>query len=64
MKARIIQNDCGYYVGEVYGDWSNSFLQTKWTGWNKVTNSCITKFGAKRELEKWKRNNYPEEFEI
>ena len=64
MKARIIQDSCGYYVGEVYGTWENWLLDTKWTGWDKVTSRCITKWGAKRELKKWKRQNCPEEFEL
>ena len=58
MKARIVQNNCGYYIGEVYGNWSNSLIQTKWTGWNRVTGTCITKWGARRELEQWKKKNY------
>ena len=49
MKARIVQDNCGYYTGEVYGTWTNSLLRTKWTGWNRVTCTCITKLGAKRE---------------
>ena len=64
MKARIVQDNCGYYTGEVYGTWTNSLLRTKWTGWNRVTCTRITKLGAKRELEKWKKKNYPDEFEI
>lgn len=54
MKARIVQDNCGYYTGEVFGK----------TRWICVTRSCITKIGAKRELAKWKKRNYPEEFEI
>ena len=64
MKARIIKNIDGSYVGEVYGNWSNWLLGTKWTGWESVTSNCMTKWGAKLELERWKRENYPEEFEI
>ena len=64
MKARIKKDNCGYYIGEVYSTWSNSLLGEKWKGWRKVTHSCITKFGAKRELQKWKEQNFPEEFEI
>lgn len=64
MRARIVKDDYGYYIGEVYGDWSNWLLKTKWTGWNEVTKQCVTKWGAKRELEAWKRKNCPDEFEI
>lgn len=64
MKARIVQDNCGYYAGEVYGTWSNVLLQTKQKRWRRVTSSCITAWGAKRELEKWKKKNCPEEFEI
>lgn len=64
MKARIFRDLNGYYVGEVYGTWTNWILGTKRTGWNSVTKRCMTKWGANRELEKWKEKNCPEEFEI
>lgn len=51
-------------LGEIYGDWSNLLLGTKWTGWNDVTSRCMTKLGARLELERWKRENCPEEFEV
>ena len=55
MKARIKRDSCGYYNGQVYKE--NE-------GWKTVTDSCITKLGAKRELEKWKQKHCPEEFEL
>lgn len=64
MRARIVQDSGGCYVGEVYGTWSNWLLGTKWTGWDKVTTRCMTKWGAKLELEAWKKKNCPEEFEL
>lgn len=64
MRARIVQDSGGYYVGEVYGAWSNWLLGTKWTGWDRVTSKCWTEWGAKLELKAWKRKNYPDEFEL
>lgn len=64
MKARVIRKQNGEYVGEVYGTWENIFGQ-KWEGWKQVTYHCLTKFGAKRELKKWKEHNANiEEFEL
>lgn len=63
MRARIVKDNVGY-AGEVYGNWSNILLGTKWEGWNQVTNHCVTKCGAKYELRKWKQKECPEEFEI
>lgn len=64
MKARIRKDSGGCYIGEIYGDWSNLLLGTKWTGWNDVTSRCMTKFGARLELDRWKKENCPKEFEI
>lgn len=64
MRARIVQDSGGCYVGEVYGTCSNWLLGTKWTGWDSVTSRCMTKWGAKLELETWKRKNCPDEFEL
>lgn len=64
MKARIIKDSGGCYIGEVYGAWSNWLLGTEWTGWERVTSRCMTKLGAKLELERWKQKNFPKEFEI
>ena len=64
MKARIRQDAAGYYIGEIYGTWDNWLLGTSRTGWKKVTDVCNTKWGAKRELEKWKDKHCPEEFEM
>ena len=57
MRARINQ-PCknGLYWGQVYDE--------KRKRWKDVTLSCFTRWGAKRELEKWKRQNCPEEFEL
>ena len=33
-------------------------------GWVTVTSSCLTRWGAKRELKQWKRKHYGEEIEI
>ena len=63
MKARIVKPQTMYY-GEVYGEWETIFYQ-KWTGWHKVTPACFTKWGARIELEKYKkRNSVIEEFEL
>lgn len=64
MKVRIIKDCSDFYVGEVYGVWYNRLLETKWTGWERVTNRCMTKLGARIELERWKDKNCPEEFDI
>ena len=64
MKARIIKDSGGCYIGEVYGTWSNWLLGTEWIGWESVTSRCMTKLGAKLELERWKQKNFPKEFEI
>ena len=63
MKARIIKYN-GFYVGEVYGTWKHLLFDTEWTGWEPVTESCFTKWGAEQRLKAWKRNQYPNEFEI
>jgi len=57
MRARIYQ-PCknGLYWGQVYDE--------KLKIWKNVTLSCFTEWGAKRELEKWRKKNYPKEFEI
>ena len=62
MKARITRNG-GWYVGEVYGTWENWLLGTKWTGWRKVA-ECMTEWGVRRELQKWKEKNCPDTFEL
>lgn len=64
MKARIKKDSTGcWYYGEVYGTWKNTFGE--WTGWNRVTEFCLTKWGAKRELIKYKEKiEYVEEFEL
>lgn len=64
MRARIKETHGGFYVGEVYGTWENWFFGTKRTGWESVTSKCMTKLGARLELEEWKRKHCPDEFEI
>ena len=57
MRARIYQ-PCsgGLYWGQIYNE--------EYKYWKNVTPSCFTKWGVKKELEKWKRKHCPEEFEI
>ena len=57
MRARIFQ-PCknGLYYGQVY-DEKNKY-------WKDVTPLCITEWGAKRELKKWRKQNCPKELEI
>ena len=57
MRARILQ-PCknGLYYGQVYDE--------KYKYWKGVTPLCFTEWGAKRELEKWRKQNCPKEFEI
>lgn len=64
MRARIKETETGMYYGEVYGTFENALLNTGYTGWTKVTPGCLTKWGAERELKKWKDKNAPEEFEL
>ena len=61
MKARIVKKYRMYY-GEVYGEWTG--LLGKSVGWREVTSPCLTKWGAKLELKRWKEKNCPTEFEI
>lgn len=66
MRARI-RKDGLFWVGEVYGTWDRYIYMRyvgEWTGWNRVTSKCDTKWGARRELEKWKDKNCPDEFEL
>lgn len=68
MRARI-SKDGLFYIGEVYGILSYSFLGIplplpEQEGWKKVTKKCMTKLQAKEELKKWKEESYPEEFEL
>lgn len=54
MQARIKEDYYGFYKGEVKVDGK----------WKKVTESCLTRVGAKIELKKWKKKHFPKEFEI
>lgn len=57
MKARIYQpSKYGMYYRQIFDD--------KYKRWKTVTPLCLTKWGVKRELANWKRQNYPEEMEI
>lgn len=57
MKARIYHPcQSGLYWGQAYNE--------KFKYWENVTLSCFTEWGAKRELNKWRKRNRPEEFEI
>lgn len=69
MKARIVK-DGGFWVGEV-GLWVNmvdigrGILEPYETlRWKSITKRCHTKFGAKMELMKWKREHTIKEFEL
>ena len=64
MRARIVKDSGGGYVGEVYGVWTSWIFETRWEGWRSVTTRCVTKWGARLELENWKKENCPDEFEI
>lgn len=55
MRARIRRDYADYYIGEVYN---------KNIGWVQVTSRCFTKWGANRELKKWKEGYSPKEFEL
>lgn len=57
MRARVYQT-CknGMYYGQVWN--------YKLEHWSTVTTPCFTEWGAKLELERWKKKNFPEEFEI
>lgn len=63
MKARLKQIGPWWY-GQVYATWYCFITQSKWTGWQSVTNNCYTKLGAKIELKKWKDENNPDEFNL
>lgn len=63
MKARLKQIGPWWY-GQVYATWYNFLTDTKWTGWENVTDNCYTKLGAKIELLKWKNKHFPDEFEL
>lgn len=61
MKVRIVKPQ-GMYYGEVYGTWTGLLGES--VGWRRVTPPCITEWGAKLELKRWKKENCPTEFEI
>lgn len=46
-----------FYVGEVYGRWTIFFGLEEKIGWGSVTKRCRTRFGAKRQLKKWKKEH-------
>ena len=53
VRARIVKPQLMYY-GEV----------SICCQWRRVTSACFTKQGAMRELQKWKKKTYPEEFTL
>ena len=53
VRARIVKPQLMYY-GEAFIAYQ----------WRRVTPACFTKQGAKRELKKWKKKTYPNEFMI
>lgn len=57
MRARIHQ-ECsnGLYWGQIFNE--------KYKCWEDVTLSCFTEHGARKALEKWRKENRPQEFEI
>lgn len=68
MKTRIVKSSGGaFWVGQIYIT-SDIYLLGQYlgerTGWETVTGICYTKWGAKRELKKWKKEHCGEEFEI
>lgn len=63
MKARIIPEG-NFFVGQVYGQWSNLILGTSWKGWETVTDRCFTRLGARMELMVWKNKHCAEEIEL
>ena len=63
MKARIVKEG-NFWVGQVYGAWAYFFSLEERIGWGTVTSKCLTKFGAKIELMKWKKEHISEEFEL
>lgn len=57
MKARIHKNTpSGLHWGQIYDEEDKR--------WKDVTMGCITEWGARRELEKWRKVHCPKEFEI
>ena len=62
MRARI-KREHNFYVGQIYGKWEYGGVFEK-EGWETVTSKCFTKWGARIELIKWKREHVSEEFEI
>lgn len=57
MRARIYQPyKDGLYCGQIYDE--------ELKCWKQVTEGCFTESGAKKQLKKWKKRKYPEEFEI
>lgn len=69
LKARIIRQE-GMFVWEVWGDeLKNKEIQHTINyefkpGWNKVTQKCITEWGCKIELRRWKQAHIIKELEI
>lgn len=71
MKARVRRASTGSYYGEVYvgidiPTFSEYSPMKKRYYWEDVTGPCITSFGCKMELRRWKasQDTEPEEFGI
>lgn len=57
MRARIYQwCRSSMWYGQIYDEKNKC--------WKDVTPPCNTKWGAKREIKKWREMNLPKEFEI
>lgn len=56
MKARIVKEIYGLYHGEIYNDKAGL--------WKQVTDSCYTKWGARRLIYKYIKKEITEEFEV
>lgn len=63
MKARIRQTASGMYFGEVCKPFDN-ILPEKQPRWKQVTALCFTLYGAEKQLQRWKNQNAPDEFEL
>ena len=63
MKARIIESGC-MFEGQVRGESYNIFSGKMESGWVTVTSPCFTRWGAKRELQRWKRKKFGETLDI
>lgn len=56
IKARIVKERHGLYHGEIYND--------KVGKWKQITDSCYTKWGARRLIYKYIKDEIIEEIEV